>query len=77
MNGHHYVTLRFTQLALPAHKALLDRAERLRRRRHQVTYGTDYAVSEEEAAGALELVHYLAPILKEAALKALDRSETK
>src|SRR5207248_671570 len=38
VNGHHFVTLRFAQLALPAHKAMLDHAERLRRLRHQVTY---------------------------------------
>ena len=38
---------------------------------------TGDAASEEEAAGALELVHHLAPILKEAALKALARSGYK
>jgi len=75
VNGHHYVTLRFAQLALPAHKAMLDHAERLRRLRHQITYGTDHAVSEEEAAGALELVRHLAPVLKRAALDALARSK--
>jgi len=77
VNGHHYVTIRFAQLALPAHKAMFDHAERLRRLRHQVTYGTEYTVSEEEAAGALQLVHQLAPVLKKAALEALTRSERK
>ena len=67
VNGHHYVTIRFAQLALPEHTALLDRAELLRRRRHEVTYGSGYIVSEEEVDGALEL----APILKVAALAAL------
>lgn len=37
---HHYVTVRFAQLALPERQKLLDRAEMLRRRRQQVTYGT-------------------------------------
>jgi hypothetical protein len=59
------------------HKAILDQAERLRRRRHQVTYTTTYAVSEEEAARALELAYHLAPLLKEASLKALAISEIK
>jgi hypothetical protein len=77
VNGHHYVTLRFAHLALPGHKAIFDRAEMLRRRRHQITYGTTYAVSEEEVAGALELVHHLAPILKEAVLKTLAQAEPK
>jgi PII-like signaling protein len=77
VNGHHYVTLRFAQLALPMHKAILDQAERLRRRRHQVTYTTTYAVSEEEAVRALELTYHLAPLLKEASLKALAISEIK
>ncbi len=76
---HHYVTIRFAQLASPEHQKLLDRAEMLRRRRHQVTYGTSYVVSEEEAKGALELARQLAPIFKEAALKGLSsgRSERK
>src|SRR3990170_5166639 len=47
VNGHHYMTIRFAQLALPEHTALLDRAELLRRRRHEVTYGSGYIVSEE------------------------------
>jgi len=68
-NGHHFVTLRFAQLAMLEHAALLDRAEMLRRRRHQVTYGTIYAVSEEEVRGALELAHQLSPILRDKALK--------
>ncbi len=29
VNGHHYVTLRFAQLALPAHKAMLRRLGKL------------------------------------------------
>ncbi len=73
------MTIRFAQLASPEHQKLLDRAEMLRRRRHQVTYGTSYVVSEEEAKGALELARQLAPIFKEAALKGLSsgRSERK
>ena len=71
VNGHHFVTLRFAQLALPQQTALLAGAEMLRRRRHQVTYGTNYLVSEEEVEGALQLAHQLAPRLSEAALQAL------
>jgi len=74
VNGHHYVTVRFAQLALPQHKALLDRAEMLRRRRHQVTYDTAYVVSEEEVKGTLELGHQLALILREATLKVLAQA---
>lgn len=68
VNGHHYVTIRFAQLALPQHTALFDRAEMLRRRRHQVSYGGIYTVSEEEVEGALKLTRRLAPILRKAAL---------
>ncbi len=74
---HHYVTVRFAQLALPEHRKLLDRAEMLRRRRHQVTYGTSYTVSEEETKGALELVRQLASILKEAAMNTLAQAESE
>ncbi len=76
-NGHHYVALRFAQLALPEHRALLDRAEMLRRRRHQVTYGATYVVSDEEGRGALDLGHQLSPVLKNAALSALAQAERK
>lgn len=74
VNGHHYVTIRFAQLALPEHRALLDRAELLRRRRHEVTYRSGYIVSEEEVGGALELARQLAPILRVAALAAVGSS---
>ncbi len=74
---HHYATIRFAQLALPEHQRLLDRAEMLRRRRHQVTYGTSFVVSEEEAKGALELARRLAPIFKEAAMKAVAKGESE
>lgn len=78
VNGHHYMTIRFAQLALPQYTALLDRAEMLRRRRHQVTYGTVYVVSAEEMEGTLELAHQLTAILKkEAALKALEQAEAQ
>ena len=66
---HHYVTVRVAQLALPEHRKLLDRAEMLRRRRHQVTYGTSYTVSEEETRGALELIRQLASIFRETAIR--------
>ncbi len=69
---HHYVTVRFAQLVLVDHRSLLDRAEMLRRRRHQVTYGMSYTVSEEEASAALELVRQLASIFRETAMKALS-----
>lgn len=74
---HHYVTVRFAQLALPERQKLLDRAEMLRRRRHQVTYGTSYLVSEEEAHGALEFARQIAPIFKEAAMKSLAQAESE
>lgn len=74
VNGHHYVTIRFAQLALPGHTVLFDRAEMLRRRRHEVTYGGVYVVSEEEVEGTLELARQLAPILGAAALAALGPS---
>lgn len=64
---HHYATIRFAQLALPVHANLLDRGEMLRRRRHQVTYGASYVVSEEEAESTLEFARGLTRILKEAA----------
>ena len=75
VNGHHYVAIRFAQLALPEHTALLDRAEMLRRRRHEVIYGV-YVVSEEEVEGALDLARQLAPILRAAALAALGPAGT-
>lgn len=71
VDGHHYVTIRFAQLVLPEHTALFDRAEMLRRRRHEATYGGVFIVSEEEVEGALELTRQLAPILRAAALAAL------
>jgi len=74
---HHYVTIRFAQLASPEHQRLLDRAEMLRRRRHQVTYGASFVVSEEEAKGVLELARRLAPIFKEAAMKAVAKGESE
>lgn len=74
VNGHHRVTIRFAQLMLPDDAALLDRAEMLRRRRHEVTYGGAHIVSEEEVDGALELARQLAPILRAAALAALGPS---
>jgi hypothetical protein len=76
-NGHHYVTIRFAWLALPEHAALLDHAEILRRRRHQVTYGTVYLVSEEETEGALKLANRLAPILKEATVEGIRQAEAR
>jgi hypothetical protein len=76
VNGHHYVTIRFAQLTLPEHTALLDRAEMLRRRRHEVTYGGVYVVSEEEVEGALDLARQLAPVLRASALAALGPAGT-
>ncbi len=69
--------VRFAQLALPEHRKLLDRAEMLRCRRHQVTYGTSFAVSEEEAKGALEFVRQLASIFKEVAMNTLAQAESE
>ncbi len=74
---HHYVTLRFAQLALPGQRKLLDRAEMLRRRRHQVTYGSSYIVSEEEAKGALELARQLTSVFRQATMQALVQAESE
>lgn len=71
VNGHHYVTIRFAQLALPDHTALFDRAELLRRRRHRVTYGSSYTVSDQEVEDALSLARDLLPVLKRAVRETL------
>lgn len=72
VNGHHYVTIRFAQLALPDHTALLDRAEMLRRRRHGITYGSSYTVSDQEVEDALSLARDLLPVLERAAREVLE-----
>lgn len=59
------------------HKLLLNRAELLRRRRHRVTYGASYAVSEHEVEEALSLVRDLLPVLKHAVSEVPESGEVE
>lgn len=75
VNGHHVIALRFARLALPAHAALIRRAERLRRQRHRAMYGTIATASFTDAEAAHALARQLAAILRESALAALARGK--
>lgn len=75
VNGHHVIALRFARLALPAHAALIRRAERLRRQRHRAMYGTTETVSTTDADAAYALARELGAILTESARAVLARGK--
>ena len=52
----------------------LRQADLLRRERHRAVYGGIDFVPRSDVEASLQLVHQLLPILKEAALAALDES---
>ncbi|HWQ14595.1 MAG TPA: hypothetical protein VNL77_17495 [Roseiflexaceae bacterium] len=52
---------------------MLDRLDRIRRRRHQIVYDTAGQTSEAEVQEALLLAWQLVPLLKAAALAELER----
>lgn len=65
--NQHRTTIEFAAAAIPEAEELLDKLNRIRRRRHRAVYDVAGQVSAAEVEETLNLARKLVPVLKEGA----------
>jgi uncharacterized protein (UPF0332 family) len=74
--NQHRTTIEFAAAALPEAEELLDKLNRIRRRRHRAVYDVAGQVSSAEVEETLNLARKLVPILKEGARERLANTQS-
>jgi len=73
--NQHRTTIEFAAAATPEAEELLDKLNRIRRRRHRAVYDVAGQVSASEVEEVLTLARKLVPILKDTATRQLANAQ--